>query len=167
MRKKSQIGQVFIYLISTLIIIHVHYYGYNAIKGISQKQKELTFVKFQNALRDMVSYTSSDYGTVRIEEFYLPSGYKEVCFVDVDFNQDNLDEGLISEQDYPLIYDSVYESINESRKISTNVFVLPDGSPFFIEKMHVYNGFNCTKVSQGKIKLRIEGKGDSALVMQP
>lgn len=165
MKKKSQIGEVFIYLISTLIIILVLYYGYNAIKGISEKNKELSFVKFQNALRDMVSYTSSDYGTVRIEEFYLPGGYTEVCFADKDFMSDDLSK--ISEQDYPLVYDSISQSVSEGRTISTNVFVLPGGSPFLIEKMKVDNKFFCTKVLQGKIKLRIEGKGDSALVMQP
>jgi hypothetical protein len=153
MKKKSQIGQVFIYLVSTLIIILVLYYGYNAIKSIGKKQQELSYVKFQRALTDMVAYTSSDYGTVRVEDFSIPGGFNKVCFVDRDMVKLR-NTSAISEDNYPLIYDSVQEGTQ------ANVFVLPGGSPFYIDKMKVAGGFSCSDISQGKIRVRIEGRGD-------
>ena len=159
MSRKSQIGQVFIYLISTLIIILVLYYGYNAIKNIGKKQQELTYVKFQNSLTDLITYTSSDYGTVRIENFDVPAGFNEVCFVDPSViaakNKDAIPPG------YPLIEDSVADGVR------MNVFVLPGGSPFYIEKLYVEQQFLCYTAVQGKIKIRVEGLGDRAKIASP
>jgi hypothetical protein len=160
MKKKSQIEQVFIYLVSTLIIILVLFFGYGAIKNVTKKQKELSFVQFQKLLTDMVSYTSSDYGTVRIEDFVVPAGYTEVCLVDMSLIM-TADTLLINSSKYPIIYDSV------SGSIRANVFVIPGGNPFFIEKMAVNDKFLCAPVVNSKIRLRFEGKGDSTVVRMP
>ncbi len=157
MRNKAQIGQIFIYLIATLIIILVLYYGYGAIRNIGEKQQELSYVKFQTGLSDMIDYTSSDYGTVRIEEFLVPSGYDELCLVDPDLIITG-DASSIPENEYPLIYDSVQD------RVQANVFVLPGGAPFYIENLQLDEGFACADVTRGTITLRIEGLGDEAKV---
>ncbi len=156
MNKKSQIGQVFIYLISTLVIILVLYFGYNAISGITKKQQELSFVKFQTSLKDMVSYTSSDYGTVRVEDFYVPSTFTEVCFVDPHLITTRDSSPIL--QSYPVIIDSVESGV------LADVFALQAGAPFYIEKINVTGDFLCVPVTNGKIRIRIEGKGDSAQI---
>jgi len=159
MRKKSQIGEIFIYLISTLIIILVLYYGYKAIQNIGKKQQELSFVKFQTGLTDMISYTSSDYGTVRVESFDIPAGFKEVCIVDPYLVKTG-NATTISEVDYPLMHDSVADSVQ------ANIFVLPGGNPFYVERVFVENAsrFICYPVLRGKITVRIEGLGDRAKI---
>ncbi|MBW3022548.1 hypothetical protein KY308_00400 [Candidatus Woesearchaeota archaeon] len=168
--KKSQIGQIFIYLISTLIIVLVLYYGYTAIKNIGKKQEQLELVKFQKAIGDTITYTSSDYGTVRIETFTVPVIFREVCFVDyeslikLNVTEDPAGNPIISQAQYPLIYNSVKDRVRQ------NVFPLPDGTPFFVEKMWVdpdEKGFVCFDVSQGSIKVRIEGFGDKAKISRP
>ena len=156
MNKKSQIGQVFIYLISTLVIVLVLYFGYSAISSIGKKQQELSFIKFQTSLKDMVSYTSSDYGTVRVEDFYVPSSFTEVCFVDPDIITTR-DSSAIN-LSYPIIKDSVESGV------LADVFTLPGGAPFYIEKINVTRDFLCFPVMNGKVRIRIEGKGDSAQI---
>ena len=158
MKQKAQIGQIFIYVISALVIILVLYYGYGAIANIGEKQQELNYVNFQTSLQDMVDYTSSDYKTVRIESFILPSGYTNVCFVDPDIVRAGDVDSVPDIQNYPLIYDSVAD------RTQANVFVMPEGAPFYIEKMQIDGGFMCVPVVQGKITLRIEGLGDKARV---
>lgn len=161
MKKKSQIGEIFIYLISTLIIILVLYYGYTAIQNIGKKQEQLSLVKFQKTLGDTIVYTSSDYGTVRIETFSVPVKFREVCFVDrnliITGNATPIDNIA-----YPLIANSVADKVNN------NVFPLPEGNPFFIDKLWVPDsGFKCFEVAQGNIKVRIEGFGDKAKISSP
>jgi len=161
MRKKSQIGQVFIYLISTLIIMLVLYFGYNAIKNIGKKQQEISFVTFKNRLTDMITYTSSDYGTVRVENFDVPAGFTEVCIVDPSLIVTK-DSSKISDN-YPIIKDSVADGA------MANVFLLPAGSPFYIEKVFIETDskYICFPVVQGKVKIRIEGMGDRAKLSSP
>lgn len=157
--KKGQIGQIFIYLISTLIIILVLYYGYGAIKDIGSKQKEISYVKFQNALSEMIAHTSSDYGTVRIEDFMVPAGYTQVCLIDPSLIVTG-DVSSIPANQYPIIVDSVKDNVQ------ANIFVLPGGSPFYAPKMFIDTPakFFCINATQGRIKLRIEGLGDKAKV---
>ena len=159
MKSKGQIGQIFIYVISALIIILVLYYGYGAIQNIGQKQQELSYVKFQTSMSDMISYTSSDYGTVRMEDFLVPEGYSEVCFVD-PYLITTRDASTIPEAEYPLIYDSVEDGVR------ANIFVIPGGQPFYNEKIFIEDSskFKCFAVVQGKISLRIEGLGDKAKI---
>ena len=156
--KKSQVGQIFVYLISTLVVILVLYYGYIAIKGIGKKQEQLSLVKFQRALEDTIVYTSSDYGTVRIETFNVPVQFTEVCFVDKNKITTANTTG-ISPETYPLIYNSVAD------RASSNVFPLPDGAPFYIDKLWVPDeGFKCFNVTAGNINVRIEGFGDKSKI---
>jgi len=161
-RKKSQVGQIFIYLISTLVVILVLYYGYAAIKGIGKKQEQLSLVKFQKAIEDTVVYTSSDYGTVRIETFTVPVQFSDVCFVDKNVIVTG-NASQINEQQYTLIYNSVKDRVNK------NVFPIPGGDPFYVDKVWVDEGggFTCFNVAQGNIKVRIEGFGDRAKVSHP
>lgn len=162
--KKSQVNQVFIYLISTLIVILVLYYGYTAVKRINEKEKELSFVQFKNAMTDTVGSVASDFGTVRIVPFVVPSGISEVCFVDKRLIQAKLQdaEDIILRNKYPIIHDSVADGV------FNNVFLLPDGAPFFIEDFQMdladTGGFSCVKVVQGRISVRLEGFGNYALL---
>jgi len=160
--KKSQIGEVFVYLISTLIIILVLYYGYTAVASISQKQEQLSLVKFQKIIGDTIVYTSSDYGTVRIENFNVPSKIKQVCFVDKNLIAMG-NATPINESQYPIIFNSVKDSVN------INVFPVPEGTPFYVDKMWVEenSGFKCFDVIQGNIKVKIEGFGDRAKISSP
>ena len=151
--KKSQIGQVFVYLISTFVVILVLYFGYMAIKGIGKNQQQLSLVKFQKSLEDTIVYTSSDYGTVRIETFNVPVQFQKICFVDKSLIASG-NTTLIDQAQYPLVYNSVADQVN------SNVFPLPDGAPFYIDKLWVPEGFKCFDAAQGNIKIRIEGFGD-------
>jgi len=157
--KKAQIGEVFIYLISTLIIILVLYYGYNAIKDIGKKQQALTVVKFQNDLSDLITSTASDYGTVRMEDIYTPGGVTGVCFVDP--NVIAAKNTAVIPEYQTLIRDSVADGVK------SNVFLLPEGNPFYIEKASVNGDFLCFPVVQGKFRIRVEGMGNRAEISIP
>ncbi|MEM4336446.1 MAG: hypothetical protein QXG86_00380 [Candidatus Woesearchaeota archaeon] len=162
MKKKSQIGQIFIYIISTIIVVLILYYGYAAVKNIGKKQEQLALVKFQRNIGDTIVYTSSDYGTVRVESFSVPVKFTEVCFVDPSLIARG-DASPIDSLKYPIIANSVADKVNN------NVFPLPDGVPFYIDKLWVSDngGFLCFPVKQGTIAVRIEGFGDKAKISLP
>ncbi|MBU4493282.1 MAG: hypothetical protein KKA61_02835, partial [Nanoarchaeota archaeon] len=72
--KKAQIhGQVFIYILTLIITAAILLYGYNAITSISTKAEQVEFVKFKNDLKQDFEKISTDYGSVEVETYSVPS----------------------------------------------------------------------------------------------
>ncbi|PIN78936.1 hypothetical protein COV14_01535, partial [Candidatus Woesearchaeota archaeon CG10_big_fil_rev_8_21_14_0_10_33_12] len=72
--KKAQIqGQVFIYILTLIITGMILLYGYNAIKSISERAKQVELVKFKNDLKEDFETISFDYGSVKTMSYHVPS----------------------------------------------------------------------------------------------
>jgi len=162
--KRAQATQIFIYLISVLIVGLILYYGYVSVKGFGKKQEELSFVNFKNSLENAIKTISADYGTMRIVEFELPIKYTKVCLVTTDWLRrdvsiQNINIEKLSNNERFIIQDSI------SGGSKNNVFLFPDGNAFEIEtKIEVEGFIKCFESSRGKISIRIEGLGDRAKI---
>lgn len=163
--KKSQINQVFIYLISALIIIFVLYYGYTAIIGFSSKQQQIAYATFKAELEKAISGVATDFGTVRIQDIDAPPNYNQVCFVDPSLIGNPGSDAAALQSTSPIMYDSV------SSGARNDVFLLPSGSPFYEDNVQVSGPNNqkffCTDIKYGKVKLRFEGLGNAAKISIP
>ncbi len=156
--KKAQAYEVLIYVLSALIVGLVLYYGYQAVAGFGEKQKQFQYLQFKTDFENAINTIAPDFGTVRISSISVPSNFLEVCIVDpnkIGSPPQNLKD---QQTKYPLIYDSVNEGVEK------NIFPMPDGEPFYVKKIQLEANFNCFPVIQGHIKLRLEGLGDRAKI---
>lgn len=161
--KKAQIhGQVFIYILTLIITAAILLYGYNAITSISTKAEQVEFVKFKNDLKQDFETISSDYGSVEVETYSVPSKVKEICF----YQRGNAPYFLdFPENINPLIKDSIDDTDNNVFLVMSNA--IPD--PMKLSRIEISNdGYNilCIKISSNRLKLRLKGLGDGVLVEQ-
>ena len=158
-RESAQISsQTLIYILVLIVIAMVFLFGYQSIKTLNKKQNQVILIQFQNQLKNDVVSLSGDFGSIRIKEYKLPSGYEEICFVDLT-NANS--EDIIN---YPIIADSVKNGVQK------NIFFLgtEDFETFYAKglKLPVYP-FSCFKPKPGSTKIAIEGLGDASLLKAP
>ncbi|MBU0615520.1 MAG: hypothetical protein KJ601_05480, partial [Nanoarchaeota archaeon] len=155
MAKKGQFqSQAFIYILGALIFVMILLYGYNAITGLNKQQGQAKEIELKTNLENTITALSSDYGSIKTKTFSVPSRYDELCFTSTTF-RDELPPAFVSK--YPIIADAV--------ETGDNAFLIgKDFDAFQVEKLNLPNMVVCVPVVDGQIKLRIEGKGNSALI---
>lgn len=158
MRKAQLYGQVFIYILTLVLISVILIYGYTAIKNFKQKTEDIAAVKFQNDLISSIERITNDYGSISRRELQLSDDITQVCFVE-SFQTFDKSNPIINFQLNNLVKNSVRDS-------DKNVFLIGEGiglkSAFFAGAISVDNDAICIKPLNNKITLRLEGKGDHA-----
>jgi hypothetical protein len=150
MKKAQIIGQVFIYVITIIVFGIVLLYGYRAIGNMSNKADQVMLIQLKKDIANAVDKT--DYGSVVKYDLTLPGKFNEVCFVDLSSDANNA-----MQTNYPLVYDSWRD------KVSANMFLIEDKGT--IESSYIGNiiiddpYYFCTKGTQGRLSVRLEGKG--------
>jgi len=161
--KRAQIqGQVFIYILTLIITGAILLYGYNAIKGISENAEQVELINFKDDLKGDFEKISTDYGSVEVETYSVPSKLKEICFYQE--GEEPLFHAMPEDLN-PLIKDSI------SDETGNNVFLVIDDTiePMNLDRIEISNeGYNmlCIKISSNRLKLRLEGLGDGVSVEQ-
>lgn len=155
--EKSQIyGQVFIYILTIMLVSFILVYGYNAVQNFKKRAEQVSCLKFKNDVQNAVEIISSDFGSVKRKDLQLCAGYAEACFVE-SFSNPSL-PGNVD----PIIRDSV---LSNSGK---NVFLVENiaKESFYAGKISVEPDVFCIKAVNSQISLRLEGKGDHVLLSQ-
>ncbi|MBW2989102.1 hypothetical protein KY358_02155 [Candidatus Woesearchaeota archaeon] len=147
---------MFVYLISLFVLAMVLLFGYKAMGSAQRKKDQALLIRFKSQLTSDIRALKGDYGSLRTKFYDLPSGFDELCFVDLQ----DVDTSYILEK--PLIKDSVTSGINE------NIFLIGKGriENIFVEGLALTNFpyFVCLRPNSGRIKLKIEGSGDKASI---
>ena len=157
--KRSQLySQIFIYILTIILISMILVYGYNAIQNFKERAEHVACLKFRNDLKSSVESISSDFGTVKRKELQLCLSYTKVCFVET-FNNFNKDAPLT---DDPIIKDSI---ISDTGK---NTFLIEDiaKESFYVGNISVDPDVLCIDAINNKISLKLEGKGNHVLLSQ-
>ena len=152
--KKAQLGQIIVYLLAIVIASMVLVFGYRVVVGLRQQAEQTSFLNFQKSLEADIKSIYFDYGSVK-KVSYSVGGYKEACFADLD---------SIYIGSAPNI---VINSIDS--KVKKNVFLVNDKiDSFYVEKIKLTNPAtenpDCINIVNGKLDIKLTGKGDSALV---
>lgn len=157
--RKSQIqGQVFVYILALLVMSFVLIYGYRAVTSMESKGNLAALVSFKIEIKRAVSSIRPNYGSVKIEEFVVPSEYREVCFIDLD------SPNSVQVDKYPIMHNYVDSIINNNAELK-NVFLLPPGTESdYVGNITVENDFLCFSVISSRIKVKFEGLGNLARV---
>ena len=160
MMKSQLYGQIFIYALTLVLISVILVYGYTSIKNFKQKTEDIVALKFQKDLRNAIESITNDYGSVSRKEFQLSGDITQVCFVEAfqSFDKSNPIGNL-------QLNSLVKNSIKDSDK---NVFLLENTlrSSFLAGKISVDKDVLCIKPANNRIILRIEGKGDHAVLSE-
>lgn len=149
--KKSQLSNIFVYLLTIIVVSFILIYGYTQIAKIREQGKKAAYIKFETELGSIVE-TSISYGNVRLEEVEVPAGYREVCFVS---SYPSILSSL-SGTNHPIIENSV------ESKAKKNIFLVEKitKESFFIDKIKVSGDLICIPNTAGRLRIKLEGKGD-------
>jgi len=180
-------GQIFIYIISLILVSLILVYGYNAIRSFGKRAEQVNFLKFKTELESF-SRKQLRHGDVKISSFSLPKQYTEICFVDSYHGLDSTDKGNVclcnggaagcSGKDRLIACDAWKDSDK------SNVFLTPmaetpidigpitvDGDGNGVEDVKGPGGcmdvdcfYFCESLTDSKIRLRLEGKGNHVLI---
>ncbi len=181
-KKGVSIGTVFIFMIAAITFGVIMVFGYKAISDFLDKGEKVEFYQFKTDLERSVKGIYTEYGSVRIQTFYLPSRYERICFVDLDYVgsvEDKKGTNICTprEDDYNPIACDVWETAESYDEADQNVFLEPlppvDSPTIKVYKIklveivageEVDSGYLCFDVIRGKFKLRMEGMGDRTKV---
>lgn len=167
--KKAQIQNAFPMILGIIIVGMVLIFGYNSIFSVKEKAETVSYVQLKTTLENRIKEIKTDYGSISTLELDIPRSYSHVCFGEVG-NTNGADPKWVDGADLYLIYDSL------DSEVKKNVFLFPDGSesvyvgPVDIVVPDTYSApvqdsdFFCLPVVAGKIKVRLEGKGDSTQI---
>jgi len=166
MKRGQILGQVFILILASIVFILILLYGYRAISNFTQRSEQVALIDFENDFKNAVKGISLDFGSVKRLDVNVPNRHKELCvFCSPDSEPDwsgcqETDKFRQFEADHPLLTESW-------RGGSQNVFLLPlADTPLLVDRVEVQDTAFCADVVQGKVSLRLEGKGNRALVSE-
>tara|TARA_Y100000031_G_scaffold143464_1_gene173946 strand:+ start:142 stop:672 length:531 start_codon:yes stop_codon:yes gene_type:complete len=167
--KKAQImGQIFIYIMAAIIFSLVLLYGYTAISDFINRADQVAEIELRTDLKASIKSTASSQD-VKQKVISIPSKFKEICFIDLDIQNHH---GITAEQ--TAMCDSTSPDFNAlicnfwTTGAQNNVFLIP-GAEVSIDVGNIdldTKGFLCVKTSEGKAKLRLEGKGDRTKISE-
>src|SRR3989338_11637560 len=150
MNSKSQIiGNVFIYLFSTIVIGLILIFGYKSITKTNETMQQADLELLKNSLSSDIKIMSSDYGSSKKVSYNIPQN-SELCLFDLEKKDEILNNEKMSL--YPLINNSLESN---SKK---NVFL---ASPSIFEPLYAGDieinepYFYCFKPVAGKVSFEI------------
>ena len=171
MRKAQINSQFLVYILAVIITAMILIYGYKAINDIRENAKTVERITFMSEIRTAVKSISPDYGTVKSRSFRVPSGYTEVCFVNLEYKE-NEAYAIISilPPKYQIMKEMV-KAINAGDPVvPKNLYLCPNcadqeyvGNITLIENEEEV-AYICFPVQSGSIRLRLEGAGYMTII---
>lgn len=156
MIKGQLYSQIFIYILTIILISFILIYGYNAVQNFKKRAEQVSCLKFKNDLVNAIDGISQDFGSIKRKELQLCAGYSRVCFVE-SFNSPNMPSNID-----PIIKDSILSGTGR------NVFLVENiaKESFYAGKISVEPDVLCINAVNSKINLKLEGKGNHAIISQ-
>lgn len=165
--KRAQIpSQMFTYILTMLVIGMLLFLGVKWVGTIMDRGSDITMAKIKTDMEGAFEDIKYSYGSWKNEEFVLPSEVERVCFFDEEKRKDetyrNTDICTVDDDDYsPTICDSwgqegsniVFDPIR-SMDAEINVRDIEVDEP----------GYLCVNETNGRIKVKLTGQGDSVKV---
>ncbi len=170
-KKGMGVGEVFVYIIAALTFALIMIFGYKAINQFLEKGQQVELVQFKTELESSVKKIYSEYGSVREVRYRLPSGYTQVCFVDLDKRYNpNCNTLPLTDPVACTVWKQAQESAGEVKydNADENVFLTPP-APVKIKvyKINIPGGILCIPLTQSSFSLRLEGEGDKTALQIP
>jgi hypothetical protein len=166
MKKGQVIGQVFIYLITAVIIGVVLIFGVQAIMQLVSTSNDVRVATFQ---KDFVTRLNSDFGydSVDTKPVQIPGDFREICFIELGTGIGCGRQSMNPPR--PLIEDSWKDCVQQ------NIFVLGNSKmlTMYVEGLkvndndpqHLTNKYVCSNITGGVVtNLAFKGYGSGVVV---
>jgi hypothetical protein len=160
--KKGEVGQVFIYILTILIMGLMLYFGIKWIMGLILIQDEIAVTQLKIDLEDSFNNIRSQTRSSENMVFNVPSGLKKVCFLDRTYpylKKQETDLCTLGKDDYnPLMCNAwtsndVDESIFFDPPVSVAIYVKD------IKVDPTEHGYKCIAIDNNKFKVKLIGLG--------
>jgi hypothetical protein len=163
--KKGDVGQVFIYILTILIMGLMLYFGVKWIVGLVTTQCDIGVAQMKIDLETSFEKKRPNTGSWENVEFYVPGclNLKKVCFLDQSYQVINRpDSGLckLGEKDYnPMMCYAwnTEENILFDPPVSVSIYVKDI-------KVDSSVGYKCFPIEDNKFKVKLTGLGVSVRV---
>jgi len=155
---KAQVQQLFVLIGAIFIVGFIVLFGLKGVTNVAEKGDATAMLLFKNRIANDVEDMSYEVGSVDIVRYALPSGYNEICFVDLDkVNITNL-------FDYPQIANYVAGGVEKNVFFYSNDGFHAD----YIEDLGIkyYPYFSCMD-RKGIVDVRIEGRDGKGKLRLP
>ena len=156
-RKSQLYGQIFVYVLTIILISLILVYGYKSIQDFKNRAEQVACFKFKNDLQNTVESALSDYGIIKRKDIQLCNNYNMVCFVET-YEIINLPNDID-----PIIKDSIKSNTGR------NVFLVKNiaRESFYAGKISVEpEDVLCINATNNQITLRFEGFGNHVLLSE-
>ncbi|MBI2102124.1 hypothetical protein HYT53_05945 [Candidatus Woesearchaeota archaeon] len=155
--KSAQIyGQIFIYVLTIILISFILVYGYNAVRNFRERAEQVACLKLKSELSNSVESISGDFGSIRKKDIQMCRGYTQICLVET-FETPKL-PGRID----PIIKDSILSGTGRNAFLADKIAK----ESFYAGKISVEPDVLCIKSVNNKVSLRLEGKGNHAVISE-
>jgi len=155
---KAQVQQLFVLIGAMMVIGVIVLFGLKSVSTVEEKGDATSMLLFKNRLSKDVEGMSYEMGSVDVVKYPLPSGYSEICIVDLEkVNVTNL-------FDYPQIRSYIISGAEKNVFFFSNDGFHAD----FISDLGVlsYPYFSCID-RKGAIEISIEGGEGKGKVRLP
>ena len=159
MKKRGQIqSQVFIYILSIIIISMIFLFGYRSINYILHRADQVELAELKIDLAEAIDRLGYDSSTN--VDLVLPGKFTKICFADIDkYRSDPFCNGRFQgspKTDY-IIDDAVTSN-------TSNVFLISNDvteEQFYLGKVSLYTqGCVCNSTQGGRVTINLLGRGD-------
>lgn len=171
--KGMGIGEVFMFIVMALTFALIAIFGFKAINDFLQKGEQVEFVSFKTDLESAMKRIESDFGSVRIEQIYPPGRFESLCFVDMDYaaTEEELEILCRWNQLACQVWEEARAAIQQGKDgyeaVDENVFLNPASLvPIKVSRIRMGSGygFACGMINEGRVELRLEGRGSHTAV---
>ena len=176
--RKAFSSEIFLYITALLIFALVLFFGYRSITQFIDKGERVAFITFKTTLERSIQDIARSDGNVLVfnagHPLLVPSPYRRVCFVDVDARPPISCHSLLN----PIICDAWKTAFDAGgwATAEANIFTEPIGIiPIKSYRIRIDSNGNhiedtsdasyaCADTSSHRLDIRLEGRGDHALV---
>jgi len=152
---KGQTQQVFVYILTIVIVAMIFIFGYRAVNYFLDQGEQVSYVKFITDIKDTVRIMGPKYNSVDNKEFLLGGDFTEVCFVDGP---------LVGPANHPIMGNIITSGTTDNMFLFTSTESPQQEN---IGKIQVGPGdYFCPKVIQGRLRLQFKGLGNRTLISE-
>jgi hypothetical protein len=163
MKRKAQgANQVFVYILTILIVGVVFLFGYQAINTLLNNTNRVAIINFKTDITSHIKKITPSYGEVQKKEYSIGSDYKKACFIKTDYADTAINPNDFTV--YPAILDEV------KSRTGNNLFLLGSKNNL-LEKFNIgkisfdeTNLIKCIDMRNGRLVISIEGRGDHVII---
>ena len=170
--KKSQLyGQIFIYILTIVVVSIILLFGYNAVRNFNDRAEQVSCLKFRNDIKNSIEGLIGDFGTVKRKDLELCGSYTKVCFVETFRKIDDITNPIAEDSSGAQQFTDKIIQDSISTGTDKNVFLISKTSrdSFYTGNISIAPATTgagtkadvlCLDAANSRISLKLEGRGD-------